>query len=64
MLKVVGIEKDALQVVADHIDGSVGGIPNLTVIDPLGCCDLDVNMGFFTTGNEEVTINDVLLDKK
>ena len=34
MLEVIVIEKDALQIVDDHIDGPVGSIPNLPVIGP------------------------------
>ena len=44
MLEVIVIEKDALQVVDDHIDGAVGGVPNLLVIGPSGCSDPDVYM--------------------
>ena len=47
MLKVIVIEKDTLQVVDDHVDGSVGSIPNLAVIGSPGCNDPDVNMGLF-----------------
>ena len=47
MLKVIVIEKDTLQVVDDHVDGPVGGIPDLAIIGPSGCGDADMNMGFF-----------------
>ena len=36
MLEVIVIEKDALQVVDDHIDGPVGGIPDLLIIGSSG----------------------------
>ena len=39
MLEVIVIEKDSLQVVDDHIDCPVGGVPNLLVIGPSGCGD-------------------------
>ena len=47
MLEVIVIEKDTLQIVDDHVDCPVGGIPNLAVIGATGCGDPDVNMGLF-----------------
>ena len=41
MLKVIVIEKDALQVIDDLIDGPVGSIPNLPVVGSSGCVDSD-----------------------
>lgn len=51
MFEVIVIEKDTLQVVDDYVDGSVGSIPNLTVIGATGCGDADMNMGLFKTRN-------------
>ena len=46
MLEVIVIEKDTLQVVNDHIDGPIRGVPDLLVIGTPGCGNPDVNMGF------------------
>ena len=39
MLKIIVIKKDTLQVVDDHIDGSIGGVPDPFVVGALGCPD-------------------------
>ena len=50
MLEVIVIEKDTLQVVDDHIDCPVGGVPDFAVIGAPGCGDPDVNMAFSKRG--------------
>ena len=63
MLEVIVIEKDTLQVVDDHIDGSVGGVPNLAVIGSPGCNDPDVNMGLFKARDTDLCLlGDGLVD--
>ena len=56
MLEVIVIEKDTLQVVDNHIDGSVGGVPDLAVIGPPGCGDTDVNMSLFIAGDTDLCL--------
>lgn len=56
MLEVIVIKKDTLQIVDDHIDCPVGGIPDLAVIGPPGCGDADVDMGLLEIGDADLCL--------
>ena len=45
MLEIIVLEKGALQVVDDHIDGSVGSVPDPFVITSPGCPNSDQHEG-------------------
>ncbi len=47
MLKIIVLEKDALQEIDDQIDGSAGNIPDLPVVGSSGGDDLNLHMGLF-----------------
>ena len=46
MFKIIVLEKDSFQIVDNHIDGPVGGVPNLCVVGSPGCVDADQHEGF------------------
>ena len=47
MFEVIVVKEDALQIVDDHIDCPVGGVPDLFVISAPGRPDPDQHEGFF-----------------
>ena len=56
MLEVIVIEKDTLQIVDNHIDCPVGGVPNLPIVGSPECGDSDVNMGLFKARDADLCL--------
>ena len=51
MFEVIVIEKDTLQIVDDHIEAAVGGVPDLGIVGAPGCIDPDHHEGLFKVGD-------------
>ena len=57
MLEIIIIEKDTLQVIDDHIDGPVGGVPDLGIVGSSGGIDPDQHKSLFKVGDTGLTFS-------